>query len=98
MRQISPVLSSTLVFLTAIASESRAQGLYSLQDLGPLSDLPGRSDSGPTGINSSGVVVGANVTGGAYHAMAYNGSWSDLGTLGGSESIAAGINDSGLIV
>ena len=70
---------------------------YTVADLGPLSDLPARADSGPSSINSSGSVAGANVVNGFYHAMVYSGSWNDLGTLGGRESLAGGINDSGQV-
>lgn len=68
--------------------------LYSVRDLGPFSNLPGRSDSRPNSINAAGDVAGANVSGGAYQAFLYTGSWTNLGTLGGSEALAAAVNDS----
>lgn len=71
---------------------------YSIQDLGELTDLSSRPESGPTGINRSGLVCGVNATNGSYHAMLYNGLWTDLGTLGGDESLATGINDAGQVV
>jgi probable HAF family extracellular repeat protein len=76
-------------------SISNAQGpLYSVRDLGPLSNLAGRSDAGPRGINSLARVAGANAVGGFYEAMLWtNAAWQDLGTLGGNESLAAGLND-----
>src|SRR5215469_2340527 len=77
---------------------SLGSATYSLLDLGPLVDLPGRADSKPYAINGHGVVVGANVVGGSYQALAYTNSWIDLGTLGGNESLAAGIDDSGRVV
>jgi len=61
-------------------------------------DLSGRNDSGPTSMNSSGTIAGANVVHDVYHAMIYNGSWLDLFTLGGTGSLAGGINDAGLVV
>src|SRR5579862_4539037 len=94
-----PVWLLLSLLMLLISGRSRAQTIYSLTDLGPLSDLPGRSDSGPKAINSSGWVAGANAASGFYHAMAYqNGSWKDLGTLGGSESLAGGIDDAGNVV
>lgn len=70
---------------------------YSVSDLGPLVNLAGHTDSGPLAINSSGAVASMNVVGGVYHAMFYNGSWNELGTLGGTGSLAGGINDNGVI-
>jgi probable HAF family extracellular repeat protein len=75
-----------------------AQTTYTVRDLGGLTDLSGRSDSGPVGINRLGNVVGSNVTNGTYRAMVYTGSWQQLGTLGGPESLAGAINDSGWVV
>jgi probable HAF family extracellular repeat protein len=80
-----------------LLSEKIYAQTYTVADLGPLSDLPARADSGPSSINNSGSVAGANVVSGFYHAMVYSGSWNDLGTLGGSESLAGGINDSGQV-
>ena len=82
----------------AISFSAFSQGQYSVVDLGTLKDLPGRTDSGPTSLNRNGAVAGANVTNGTYRAMIYNGVWRDLGTLGGNESLAGGINDSNWVV
>ena len=71
---------------------------YSLEDLGNLTDLAGRSDSGPHAMNGAGAVAGANATNGFYNAILYNGAWKDLGTLGGGESVAAGVNASAQVV
>jgi probable HAF family extracellular repeat protein len=49
-------------------------------------------------MNRSGAVCGANAINGSYHAVVYNGSWQDLGTLGGAESLASGIDSSGRVV
>lgn len=71
---------------------------YSVTDLGVLTDTSGRTDAKPNAINSSGAVAAANVSNGAYQALLYSGAWTDLGTLGGNESLGAGINDSGQVV
>ncbi len=63
--------------------------------------LSGDSQSVPSGINSSGQVVGASyaASGGISHAFLYsNGIVTNLGTLGGARSWAAGINDNGQVV
>jgi probable HAF family extracellular repeat protein len=80
-----------------------------LQDLGTL----GGQNSRAFGINDSGQVVGTAETGATYnprdpksssyrisHAFLYSGSGSlqDLGTLGGPNSYAYDINDSGQVV
>lgn len=75
-----------------------AQPTYTVRDLGSLTDLSGRSDSGPVGINRFGYVSASNVTNGNYRAMLYTSSWRQIGTLGGAESLAGGINDSGWVV
>ena len=60
------------------------------------------SNSGATGINNSGTVVGWSNAGGVVHAFSNsNGTMTDLGTLGGTGgygSWANGINDWGIIV
>src|SRR5690242_19372767 len=80
-----------------LAFQTGAQ-TYSVEDLGLLSDIPGRNDSGPHGINRLGAVAAANVVNGSYRALLYNGTWMDLGTLGGSESLAAAVNALGRVV
>lgn len=51
-------------------------------------------------INDAGIVVGQSQTSGgpAFHAFSYNGSFTDLGTLGGSNSVARDINANNYIV
>lgn len=84
-----------LWFLVATAVPAAT---YSVTDLGVLTDLPNRSDSRPNAISNNGKVAAANVIGGTYRALLYDGSWTNLGTLGGNESIGAGVNDSGVAV
>lgn len=89
----------TVVLLTGIllVCQTRAQ-TYSVEDLGLLSDIPGGTDSGPHAINRAGSVAAVNAVNGAYRAMLYNGTWTDLETLGGSQSLASALNGSGRVV
>ncbi|MDB6123477.1 MAG: hypothetical protein JWQ71_2470 [Pedosphaera sp.] len=70
---------------------------YILTDLGTL---PGFISSRATGINNQGQIVGwADTTNDITHAFLWeNGVMKDLGTSGGSESLASSINNSGDIV
>lgn len=92
--------TSTLVSVASvlIGVNSVFAALYSVKDLGILADLPGRNDSTPNALSSNGKVAAANVTNGAYRAFLYDGAWTNLGTLGGSQSFAFGVNDSRLVV
>ncbi len=75
---------------------------YTIQDLGQLQD--GQSANGVAGINIAGEVVGFMSIGGQIHAFrtapnsAINPATDDLGTLGGTMSVAHGINSLGQVV
>ena len=77
--------------------------LYSNGELADLGTLPGNVESGATGINATGQVVGWSTNSkGNQHAVLYsNGTMTDLNTLipsGWTLTYAEGINDSGKIV
>ena len=89
MRQRNVVLAVAL-FLSFIGRNAWGGVQYTVTALGGGS---------PTGINASGQVVGFVGTSTATDAFLYsNGTMTDLGTLGGSDSYAYGINDNGQIV
>jgi len=52
----------------------------------------------PYALSGDGKVVAANVINGAYRALLYDGAWTNLGTLGGDESLGAGIDETGRVV
>ena len=81
--------------LSSVVASSQT---YSVTDLGALTDIAGQSQSRPNAINDEGMVAAANLVGGNYRALVYAGAWTNLGTLGGANSYAAGINDSGGVV
>lgn len=72
--------------------------MYTLKDLGPVTDNVTPPVSGPRAINWLGQIAGMNVVAGSYRGLCYGGTWTNLGTLGGTDSYAAGINNSGTIV
>lgn len=55
-------------------------------------------NSYPTGLSSQGDVSGTINTSTGANAFLYNGSLTDLGTLGGQISFGGGVNDSGQVV
>ena len=87
--------SILLVFLVALSAFGQQ---YQVTDLGVLTNLPSQKRSTINAINNHGQIVGVNLTNGVYRAMLYNGDWKELGTLGGSNSAALGINDLGQMV
>ncbi len=73
--------------------------LYNSDGAQDLGTLPGDSDSYGRGINNLGWVVGGSGGAQAGHAFLYDGTQMyDLGSLGGTVSSAASLNDSGQIV
>jgi probable HAF family extracellular repeat protein len=85
------------LFGTLAFAVSASGATYSVQDLGVMTDLMGRSDGRPNGISSDGKVSASNVTNGAYRAFVYDNGWTNLGTLGGDESLGADVNHSGWV-
>lgn len=81
----------SLVLLSAPLA-AHADVRYTVIPIGPAGSMP-------TAINSSGQIVGSFTAGDATHAFLYSGArFVDLGTLGGTYSIARGINDAGAVV
>ena len=98
-----PRTSKHLAFLAAavalalLPGPARAQ-LYNLTDLGSLGGVGG---SGAYALNRGGLAVGYSFVQGSsfVHAMVNdNGSVLDLGTLGGTQSLARAVNSSGTVV
>ena len=90
--------STVLLALSLAAAPSPARAsLYQIVDLGSLGGLPG---SGAVALNGQGESVGYSfVPGGLVHAMLNRtGTVIDLGTLGGSQSLARAINRHGDVV
>jgi probable HAF family extracellular repeat protein len=88
---------STALFGTALA-HAASVGIYAVRDLGVFSDVAGRSDGRPNAINNQGQIAAANVRSGSYRALLFGGAWTNLGTLGGSESLGSGLNSSSRVV
>lgn len=83
--------------MLAIANPARAQGGWTVTDLGTLGGLSGNGED----INEAGHVVGgSNTASGDDQAFLWtpSGGMVDLGTLGGSFSVARGLNNAGQVV
>jgi probable HAF family extracellular repeat protein len=89
---------SALALLAALTSGvARAEGGYSITDLGTL----GGTYSEANAISANGKIVGRASLSGSfpYHAFLYtNGTMTDLGTLGGADSDASDVNEVGEVV
>lgn len=89
---------TTAIAVLLAATPSRAQELYSVGDLGSLGNPRG---SGASALNGQGDAVGyAFVSGSTFvHAtLNHRGTLTDLGTLGGTQSLARSVNSAGDIV
>jgi probable HAF family extracellular repeat protein len=92
---IASIAALSIVLFSA--SPARAQGLYSIEDVGVL---PGGTFSQANGLNNLGQVVGASSSANGIRGFRYGaGGLVDLGVVpGGASSIAYAVNDVGQIV
>jgi probable HAF family extracellular repeat protein len=84
-------------FVAFTASAFCATATYTITDLGAL---PGMDSSVGRAINASAQTTGASGKNGSDSAQVFvntDGSWDDLGTLGGPSGIGNGINSSGVV-
>lgn len=95
MNTITKELAVALVALFAAATTAHSQN-YALVDLGAL---PGGASVYAAAVNSLGQVTGSlSLPSGFSHAFLYsNGTMTDLGTLGGSNSSGSAINVAGAV-
>lgn len=97
----SAINASGHVAVTARIADSGPYHLYLYAD-GAMRDLGSIDSAGEiraTGINAADTIVGTAWMGAVPHAFRHAGSmFADLGSLGGTSSEAAGINDVGQIV
>ena len=95
---ISLALSALTLMLLGMSRPAGAETLYSLNDLGPISEVGADN----LHINNSGQVIGTSVSAMNSFRTAPNSpinqETDDLGNLGGGNSYARGINKSGQVV
>ena len=84
------------VFLWAAASSLLAV-TYTVTDLGTLTNVTAQSDATISAINPAGKAVGISASNTSYNSFIYDGSRTNLGTLGGASCLAQGINPAGII-
>ncbi len=101
MRTHSPVagssglLTAVVILLAAVVSAHAVT--YTVTDLGALTNLTGQLQATVNAINLAGKVVGISASNGTYQSFIYGGSRTNLGTLGGTNGFAQGINVSNLV-
>src|SRR5215467_13169048 len=86
------------IAITLGSVESRSAQTYSVTDLGPIRDEPQKTDGKPTALNGDGQVTAVSAVNNSYRAFLYGGAWTNLGTLGGAEAFASGIEGAGRVV
>lgn len=88
-----------IALLTIVAATTAISQTYTITDLGTLSHMPPNDYSYAYGLNNSGQVVGiSSLNGASSPAFLYSGgTMVSLGTLGGADSVAKGINVMGRI-
>jgi probable HAF family extracellular repeat protein len=88
------------VFFTALLvclATADARAVYTVTDLGSLTNLSGQSDATISAINLAGKAAGISASNTYYNSFIYGGSRTNLGTLGGPNCRAQGINSANAI-
>ncbi|MBX3736865.1 MAG: DUF3466 family protein [Candidatus Didemnitutus sp.] len=83
--------------IVATAAHAQSAPMFTVTRLG---NLGGSTTLQPYALNDSGLIVGYGNSSAqtSVHAFSYNGSFADLGTLGGTQSRALGVNSAGTVV
>lgn len=71
--------------------------IYTVTDLGALTNLTGQSQATISAVNLAGKAVGITASNTAYNSFIYGGTRTNLDTLGGPNCYAQGINTSNVI-